>query len=252
MDTLMNITLISVATGIVGTGLGGLFASAFHVKKNDILGFIMQLSAGLMLAVVAFDLLPAAFDTAKMWNQRWFLSASIVGVIAGVMFAAVIQHIMERGQEPQYRSKKVNLMQTGIITGIAIAMHNTFEGLAIGSGFDVSPVLGISIAIAIFFHDIPEGTAMAAPMIGAGMSVGKATFYAALSGVPMALGAALGVILGTISPLVIAICLAAAAGTMLYISFCDLIPTAGAISPASYAGAVLGMMLGIIVTNIFD
>ena len=52
---------------------------------------------------------------------------------------------------------KSNLLKTGIIVSIGLAIHNFPEGLAIGSGFEASLKLGLSLAIAICFHDIPEG-----------------------------------------------------------------------------------------------
>ena len=50
-----------------------------------------------------------------------------------------------------------SLLKTGIIVGIGLAIHNFPEGLAIGSGFEASIILGLSLALAICFHDIPEG-----------------------------------------------------------------------------------------------
>ena len=50
-----------------------------------------------------------------------------------------------------------NLLKTGIIVSIGLAIHNFPEGLAIGSGFEASTKLGIGLAIAICLHDIPEG-----------------------------------------------------------------------------------------------
>ena len=50
-----------------------------------------------------------------------------------------------------------NLLKTGIIVSIGLAIHNFPEGLAIGSGFEASLKLGLSLAIAICLHDIPEG-----------------------------------------------------------------------------------------------
>ena len=50
-----------------------------------------------------------------------------------------------------------SLLKTGIIVGIGLAIHNFPEGLAIGSGFEASIKLGLSLALAICFHDIPGG-----------------------------------------------------------------------------------------------
>ena len=60
-------------------------------------------------------------------------------------------------KDSQFSKEKNNLLKTGIIVSIGLAIHNFPEGLAIGSGFEASLKLGLSLAIAICFHDIPEG-----------------------------------------------------------------------------------------------
>ena len=49
-----------------------------------------------------------------------------------------------------------SLLKTGIIVSVGLALHNFPEGLAIGSGFEASLTLGLSLAIAICLHDVPE------------------------------------------------------------------------------------------------
>ena len=61
-----------------------------------------------------------------------------------------------------------NLLKTGIIVSIGLAIHNFPEGLAIGSGFEASIKLGYSLALAICLHDIPEGISMGVPMKNGG------------------------------------------------------------------------------------
>lgn len=86
-----------------------------------------------------------------------------------------------------------------------------------GSGFEASIKLGLSLAIAICLHDIPEGISMAVPMKNGGMKISKVIFYVVLSGITTGIGAFFGAIIGSISKEVIAICLSFAAGAMLYI-----------------------------------
>lgn len=86
-----------------------------------------------------------------------------------------------------------------------------------GSGFEASLKLGLSLAIAICFHDIPEGISMAIPMKNGGMRPSKVIFYVILSGITTGIGAFFGAIIGSISEQVISICLSFAAGAMLYI-----------------------------------
>ena len=60
-------------------------------------------------------------------------------------------------QNQQKYSNTNDLLKTGIIVSIGLAIHNFPEGLAIGSGFEASMRLGLGLAIAICLHDIPEG-----------------------------------------------------------------------------------------------
>ena len=76
-----------------------------------------------------------------------------------------------------------------------------------GSGFEASLKLGLSLAIAICFHDIPEGISMAIPMKNGGMRPSKVIFYVILSGITTGIGAFFGAIIGSISEQVISICL---------------------------------------------
>ena len=86
-----------------------------------------------------------------------------------------------------------------------------------GSGFEASLKLGLSLAIAICLHDIPEGISMAVPMKNGGMKPIKVIFYVILSGIVTGIGAFIGAIVGSISEQIIAMCLSFAAGAMLYI-----------------------------------
>jgi ZIP family zinc transporter len=129
-------------------------------------------------------------------------------------------------------------------------MHNFPEGLAIGSGFDQSVKLGFSLALTLMFHDIPEGVALAVPMIAGGKSRVKTVLIAAGAGIPMGIGALVGALAGHISETVISLCLSIAAGAMLYVVMSDLIPQ----SKKMYEGRlssfcdILGILTGVIIS----
>ena len=129
-----------------------------------------------------------------------------------------------------------------------IAIHNFPEGLAIGSGFEASIKLGYAVALAILLHDIPEGISMAVPMKSGGMSKIKAVILTLLSGVTTGIGAFFGALVGGVSNSVIGICLAFAAGAMLYIVSGELIPESNKIYKGRIGsvGNILGFVIGII------
>jgi len=144
--------------------------------------------------------------------------------------------------------KKGSLLKTGIIVSIGLAIHNFPEGLAIGSGFEASMSLGYTLALAIALHDVPEGISMAVPMKNGGMKPIKVVFYVVLSGVTTGVGAFFGALVGGISQNVIAICLAFAAGAMLYIVSGELIPESNNLYSGKLPsiGNIIGFVLGML------
>jgi len=147
----------------------------------------------------------------------------ILGIVFGIITMIICDILVDKRfnqiEAKKYRGKvdKNSLLKTGIIVAIGLAIHNFPEGLAIGSGFGASIKLGLSLAIAICFHDIPEGISMAVPMKNGGIKASKVIFYVVLSGVTTGVGAFFGALVGGISQSVIAMCLAFAAGAMIYI-----------------------------------
>ena len=155
-------------------------------------------------------------------------------------------------REKNNSNYKSNLLKTGIIVSIGLAIHNFPEGLAIGSGFEASIKLGLSLAMAICFHDIPEGISMAVPMKNGGMKPSKVIYYVILSGITTGIGAFFGAIVGGISQEIIAMCLAFSAGAMIYIVSGELTPESNKLYKGrmSAIGYMLGFIIGVFAMNI--
>ena len=164
------------------------------------------------MSVICFDLIPEALEISDITNV-------IFGIMIGIIAMIFCDLFVEKrfNVDKKFLTNKNNLLKTGFIVSIGLAIHNFPEGLAIGSGFESSMKLGFSLALAICLHDIPEGISMAVPMKNGGMKKSKVIFYVILSGITTGIGAFFGAIVGSISETVISICLSFAAGAMLYI-----------------------------------
>ena len=209
---ILKTTILGLFFGTFGTTLGGIIGVVIKKHSNKFLSFILAFASGLMMSVICFDLLPEALGISNIVNV-------VIGTIIGIVSMIFCDILVEKKFSVNSKTKGMenNLLKTGIIVSIGLAIHNFPEGLAIGSGFEASLKLGLSLAIAICLHDIPEGISMAVPMKNGGMKKSKVIFYVILSGITTGIGAFFGAIIGSISQVVISICLSFAAGAMLYI-----------------------------------
>ena len=229
--------------GTFGTTLGGLIGIKLKNNSNKFLGFILSFAAGLMMAIICFDLLPEAMEIAN-------LAVILLGILCGIATMIICDTVVKEKFRGNYKVN--NLLKTGIIISIGLALHNIPEGLAIGTGFSSSLNLVISLAIVIAIHDIPEGISMAVPMKNGGMSSKKVIFYVIMSGISTGIGALVGHLIGGISETIIASSLSFAGGAMLYIVSGELTLEANNMYKGrmNAIGNILGFILGIIAINI--
>jgi ZIP family zinc transporter len=254
----------------LGTGLGGVIA-VFRQPGRRAFGFLMGITAGVMITLSFVDLVAHAIELAGVW-------LTTIGFALGALFMFLIDvtipHIRfgekeydgfgkqdtaneirqdERGHFRWRRHRwrwgggsthitDVSLFKTGLLVAFGIAVHNAPEGIAVGAGYAHTPAFGLFIAIAITLHNIPEGIATALPLYKAGMSRRRAAGFAFLSGLTEPAGALLaGAVLVSFSTLVPA-ALAFAGGVMVFITLDELIPVAREHGHQHYTA--IGIILG--------
>jgi ZIP family zinc transporter len=244
LNSLLISSIIGAGAGIIGTGLGGAVVFVLRKPSSRFLSTLLSFSAGLMISVVCFDLLPESFEIGSL---AW----GILGIILGTGMILLFEAMLTSYSSKKLKRRSNTFVQTGILLGVGIAMHNFPEGLAIGSGFTALKSYGIGLSIVIALHDIPEGVAMATPMSIGGVNKFKIFLYSILAGVPTGLGALIGYMLGEISPIMISICLGFAGGAMLYITCSELIPQSRNLHKGriSTIGLIIGIITGILISS---
>lgn len=150
ISEIIKTTLLGLFFGTIGTTLGGIIGVKSNITSNRFLSFILEFAAGLMMAIVCFELIPESLELTNIANV-------FLGIILGVITMIWCDNIINKKYMEKNIKNNNTLLKTGIIVGIGLAIHNFPEGLAIGSGFEASTKLGITLAIAILLHDIPEG-----------------------------------------------------------------------------------------------
>lgn len=230
-----NFTIAMLMTLFAGltTAIGGAFA--FVVKKDNlrVLSVGLGFSAGVMIFLSFTDILPEAGKMLSVNYPNAYEWLVFFGFIAGIVIAILIDYFLPDHVDPDELadpdapcSNHHHIKRAGLVTAVAICIHNFPEGMATFLTTTQNVTLGISVGLAIAIHNIPEGIAVALPIYHATGKKRYAMLYAALSGISEPIGALIGMFLfGLFLPQVlIGILLAAVAGIMIYISFDTLLP----------------------------
>lgn len=257
----LAIIVITFISGVLGTGIGGLIGVVLRRDSNKIVSLLLSFAAGIMLAVVCFDLMSEPVEMMKEGTLPSYTPIIVVAAVAAG-YAVVyllnfvidkrtnheVKHIDENHPSTAddldelihadhfqtHKKTNTNLFVAGLVMLTAIALHNLPEGMVIGASYALEPDVtanlfsgsGFIMAIVIGLHNIPEGMAVSVPLVSGGMKKVKAVSLTALSGVPTVLGALLGFVLGGINEIMLVISLGFASGAMLYVVFGELMPEA--------------------------
>ena len=148
--------LIALAT-FAATLIGGLFALKFKDKLHLILGF----SAGAVIAVAFFDLMPEALDL----GSKFYHTSTVVSAVAGGFFLYLIldrliflhAHTHEDGHEHELSAPEEHGVRRGILGAGSLSLHSFLDGGAIGLAFQVSAAVGAVVTAAVLTHDFSDG-----------------------------------------------------------------------------------------------
>lgn len=222
----------------LSTGIGS--ALAFYTKQTNkkFLSVALGFSAGVMIYVSMIEIFVKARESleAVYGPAQGYLLAT-VSFFAGIALIALIDkfvpsfenpHELRDVEEADGQAKNPALLRMGMMSALAIAIHNFPEGLATFASAVQNPTLGISIAVAVAIHNIPEGIAVSVPIYFATGSRKKAFAYSFLSGLSEPVGALVGYFLlrSFFSEAMFGLIFGGVAGIMVFISLDQLLPTA--------------------------
>lgn len=218
----MNIAIGLAAVTAIATFAGGTLA----IKAKDRLHLVLGLSAGLLLGLVAFDLLPEVFELGS--TEILNAPATSVALIAGFLLLHFFEQLSgshEPAESDYGHDHKHSANITGVFGAIAMGGHVFLDGLALGVAFRVSTELGIAVFIALLVHAFSDGLNTVSFLIKSGKWGKKGIWLLGVDAVARISGAALGASLA-ISNDVIAIYLAGFAGVVIYLATSHILPEA--------------------------
>jgi zinc transporter ZupT len=233
----MAAVLFALAT-FFSTIAGGAFALRYRGRIHLILAF----TAGVLLGVVAFDVLPETFALAgtRGIDATYAMIALVVGFL---LFHALEKFVLiHHGHEADYASHRHP--HVGLLSALALVGHSFMDGVGIGLGFQVSTSVGIPVAIAVIAHDFCDGLNTVGLMLVNQNSARRAKAMLLLDAAAPVAGAA-STLLFSLPPSWLVLYLGFFAGFLLYIGASDILPEAHSVAgPRTALGLIALTTLG--------
>lgn len=233
--------ILSFLAGL-STVIGALIIFFDKRKNNKIVTISLSFAAGVMICVSLTDLLPNSY---KMMLDGTNVFPKVMLTLIFMVIGVIISMLIDKYLPSDYESKdNKGLYKIGIISMVAIILHNIPEGIATFITSSNNLKLGITLSLAIALHNIPEGISIAVPIYHSTGSKLKAIMYALLSGMSEVLGSILAYLFLApfINSHIMAALYAIIAGIMIHISVYELIP--GAYKESTLKGVLKYFLIG--------
>ena len=214
----MEAVLLSALT-FFSTLVGGLTA----LKHRDHLHRFLGYTAGVLLGVVAFDLLPEIFDQLKQIHHT--PTGAMIALVTGFLVFHIIEKtiLIHHSQEHEYEIH--HHPDVGMASALALCGHSFLDGVGIGLGFQAGNTVGIAVAIAVIAHDFTDGLNTVNLMLLNKNRSRRALMFLLLDALAPVLGA-LSTLLFTIDANLLVLYLGFFAGFLLYIGASEILPEA--------------------------
>lgn len=193
------------------------------IKNREKLHFIMSFTAGVLLGVCFFDILPEAFNIIA--ENKFDVAPLTVMIVLGFLAFHILEKsvVIHHSHEEEYADHKHPTV--GLVGAFGLSFHSFLDGLGIGLGFQVNPHVGLLIAFAVIAHDFSDGLNTVTIMLTNKNKAKKAFAMLALDAIAPILGV-LSTFIFKIPENILVMYLGFFIGFLLYIGASDLLPEA--------------------------
>lgn len=197
----------------------GIIPTFFNkINQDKIINKALSFSLGVMLTISLISLIPEAISYQYQINTVTIL-ITLIFVILGIILSQLIDNFINT------KINNNNLYKLGIISIIALILHNIPEGITTYLTTSNNYKLGLKLSLAIALHNIPEGISIAVPLYYSTNNRKKAFVLTLISGLSEAFGTLLAYLfIKEVNNLVMSFILAITAGIMIQISLYELYP----------------------------
>lgn len=263
----MNNLILSLGlTLIVGMsmGLGSLLSFFIDGTHKRLMALSLSFAAGIMIYVSFMEMLPEGIHLLEDYMGERGHSIAIAWFFGGMFITAILEIIVHKyaggfhdhnhehshnhnHNHGNHSQNEEHLSKLGVLSALAIAIHNIPEGLALFTAGLKDITLALPIAAAVIIHNIPLSVAISVPLYYSTGSRKKAFLYTLLVGLCQPLGAILGymVLSQGFNDLLVGILFSIVAGTMVFVALDEMLPSSQKYEDhhLSIYGAIFGMIV---------
>ena len=233
-----NTTIAFIISSLAGlsTLIGSIIILINKKDKTKFITKTMAFASGVMFSLSILDLIPESISFLKNnFYQTPAIIVSLIFLTTGILISIFIDKKIPTDNTN-------NLYKVGIVSMLAIIIHNIPEGIATFITTKTDITLGLSLAIAIALHNIPEGISISVPIYYSTKSKKKAFLYTLISVISEPLGALIAFLFLKPSNLTLGIIFAIIAGIMIHISTYELMPQS--LKYKNYQSSVIYFIIG--------
>lgn len=238
MDSVKLALLVTLVLGIFIL-LGVLITYLFKKKKN-IVNFSIGLAFSVILMLIVVDLLPEIMEEIKI-SKIYLL---IIFTCFGYLLLRFLDHLIPDHEEDH---NSENLIHIGIMTSLALGLHNLIEGMAIYTSILANPSLGLGLTLGVGFHNLPLGMVIGGTLHQQGENKYKTLIYIIIVSLSTFVGGLIVYFMGTsqLNSTLDGILLSFTLGMLLFILIDELLPRIR--KNIESTSTVMGMIVGVII-----
>ncbi|MBU5428026.1 zinc transporter ZupT [Tissierella pigra] len=251
-------------TTIVGLtmAVGSLLSFLVNKTNKRFLSLSLSFSAGIMIYVSFMSILPEGIELMENNLGEHGKFVALGGFFGGMLITAFMEKVIHlfgghshHHDHSHHHGCEEHLSKLGLMSAVAIAIHNLPEGLALFTTGLKDISVAIPIAVAIVLHNIPLGIAISVPVYYSTGSKAKSFLYSLFVGLCQPLGAIAGYLFLSkfFSDTLFGILFSIIAGIMIFVSLDELLPSSQKYEDhhISVYGAIAGMLVMAIAMSIF-
>lgn len=222
----------------------GAFIVQLFKNKDKFILISLSMAFGVMMTLIVLELFPEAYE---IFSIKYNLYVAITLIIVIGVLGYFLLKILDRFIPDHEKEDESNLMHIGIVSSIAIIIHNIIEGMAIYSTINSSLTLGLMLSIGVGLHNIPLGMAISSAFYDSIENKRKSNIIILLISLSTFVGGLIMFLFSGmfVNEFIIGIILSVTIGMLVYINISEILPRL--IESKDKKTVVISTVLGIII-----